>query len=149
MLYMRRVCVQLTIDANAAVGRAYHTYERKPSPMTDVSPFAQQDNVILDRIFESRRLVRSFKQDIPPKEDVMRIIRAGLHALRAAEAVAGQNFRRFFVFQGASPQRAHVAALAKRVRSAWLNSCATNWRLIHPWKTKPMGCKKIAATRKD
>jgi len=82
--------------------------------MTDVSPFTQQDNAILDRILESRRSMRSFTQDIPPKEDIMRIIRAGLLAPYAAQAVAGQDFRRFFVLQKASPQLAHVAALAKR-----------------------------------
>jgi nitroreductase len=82
--------------------------------MTHVSPFTEQDNAILDRILESRRSVRSFAPDIPPKEDIMKIIRAGLLAPYAAQAVAGQDFRRFFVFQGGSPQLAHVAALGKR-----------------------------------
>ena len=82
--------------------------------MTQVSPFTQQDNAILDRILESRRSVRSFAQDIPPKEDIMRIIRAGLLAPYAAQAVAGQDFRRFFVFQEGNPELAHVAALGKR-----------------------------------
>jgi nitroreductase len=82
--------------------------------MTHVSPFTQQDNAILDRILESRRSVRSFVPEIPPKEDIMKIIRAGLLAPYAAQAVAGQDFRRFFVFQEGSPQLAHVAALGKR-----------------------------------
>ena len=71
--------------------------------MTHVSPFTQQDNAILDRILESRRSVRSFAPDIPPKEDIMKIIRAGLLAPYAAQAVAGQDFRRFFVFREGSP----------------------------------------------
>ena len=44
----------------------------------------------------------------------MSIVRAGLLAPYAAQAVAGQDFRRFFVFQEGSTQLAHVAALAKR-----------------------------------
>jgi nitroreductase len=82
--------------------------------MTHVSPFTPQDNAILDQILESRRSVRSFAADIPPKEDVIRIIRAGLLAPYAAQAVAGQDFRRFFVFQEGTPKLAHVAALGKR-----------------------------------
>ncbi|MGP8010979.1 MAG: nitroreductase family protein, partial [Halobacteriota archaeon] len=89
-------------------------HERNLPPMTHVSPFTQRDNAILDRILESRRSVRSFAQEIPPKEDIMKIIRAGLLAPYAAQAVAGQDFRRFFVFQEGSPQLAHVAALGKR-----------------------------------
>jgi len=58
--------------------------------------------------------MRSFAPDIPPKEDIMKIIRAGLLAPYAAQAVAGQDFRRFFVFREGSPQLAHVAALGKR-----------------------------------
>jgi hypothetical protein len=42
------------------------------------------------------------------------IVRAGLLAPYAAQAVAGQDFRRFFVFQEGSTQLVHVAALAKR-----------------------------------
>jgi len=82
--------------------------------MTYVSPFTQQDNVILDRILESRRSVRSFAPDIPPKEDIMRIIRAGLLAPYAAQAVAGRDFRRFFVLPQGSHQLARVATVAKR-----------------------------------
>jgi nitroreductase len=82
--------------------------------MTHVSPFTPHDNAILDRILESRRSVRSFAPDIPPKEDIIRIIRAGLLAPYAAQAVAGQDFRRFFVLQEGTPKLAHVAALGKR-----------------------------------
>jgi nitroreductase len=93
----------------------FNTHERKVSRMTRVSPFTQQDNAILDRILESRRSVRSFAPDIPPKEDIVSIVRAGLLAPYAAQAVAGQDFRRFFVFQEGSTQLVHVAALAKRL----------------------------------
>lgn len=82
--------------------------------MTHVSPFTRQDNAVLDRILESRRSVRSFAPDVPPKEDITRIIRAGLLAPYAAQAVAGQDFRQFFVFEKEQPQLARVAALAKR-----------------------------------
>jgi len=82
--------------------------------MTHVSPFTQEDNAILDRILECRRSVRGFAPDVPPKEDIMNIIRAGLLAPYAAQAVSGQDFRQFFVFQQGSTQLARVAALAKR-----------------------------------
>jgi nitroreductase len=82
--------------------------------MTHVSPFTPQDNAILDRILESRRSVRSFAPDIPPKEDIIRIIRVGLLAPYAAQAVAGQDFRRFFVLQEETPKLALVAALGRR-----------------------------------
>ena len=82
--------------------------------MTQVSPFTLEDNAILDRILESRRSVRLFAPDIPPKEDIMKIIRAGLLAPYAAQAVSGQDFRQFFVFKKGSPKLAQLQALAKR-----------------------------------
>ena len=82
--------------------------------MTHVSPFTEEDNAILDRILESRRSVRLFAPDVPSKEHILKIIRAGLLAPYAAQAVAGQDFRRFFIFQEGSPQLAHVAELGKR-----------------------------------
>ena len=101
------------MDINDEADRI-NTHERKLSRMTHVSPFTQQDNAILDRILESRRSVRSFAPDIPPKEDITRIIRAGLLAPYAAQAVVGQDFRRFFVFREDSPQLVQVAAIGKR-----------------------------------
>ena len=86
--------------------------------MTHVSPFTQEDNAILDRILESRRSVRLFAPDVPSKEHILKIIRAGLLAPYAAQAVAGQDFRRFFIFQEGSPQLAHVAELGKRQAKA-------------------------------
>jgi len=58
--------------------------------------------------------VRSFAPDIPAKEDIIRIIRAGLLAPYAAQAVAGKDFRRFFVLQEETPKLALVAALGRR-----------------------------------
>jgi len=82
--------------------------------MTHVSPFTQEDNVALDRILESRRSVRAFAPDVPPKDDILRIIRAGLLAPYAAQAVSGQDFRQFFVFQQGSPYLVRVAEIAKQ-----------------------------------
>jgi nitroreductase len=58
--------------------------------------------------------VRSFAPDAPSKEHIVKIIRAGLLAPNAAQAVSGQDFRQFFVFQKGSPKLAQLAALAKR-----------------------------------
>jgi len=82
--------------------------------MTHVSPFTQEDNAIFDRILKSRRSVRLFAPDVPSKEHIMKIIRAGLLAPYAAQAVSGQDFRQFFVFQKGSPKLAQLAALGKR-----------------------------------
>jgi nitroreductase len=82
--------------------------------MTRVSPFSEEDNAIFDRILESRRSVRAFAPDVPPKEDILRIVQAGLLAPYAAQAVSGQDFRQFFIFQKGGPQLALVAELGRR-----------------------------------
>jgi hypothetical protein len=58
-------------------------------------------NFILDDIILHRRSCRAFSAQIPPKELVMQIITAGMHAPYAALAVVGRgDFRKFFVIEG-------------------------------------------------
>ena len=63
-----------------------------------------QKNAILDEILGSRRSHRLFREEIPPEEDIRRIIHAGLLAPFAAAAVGGSRdyFRRFFVMKKGS-----------------------------------------------
>lgn len=66
-------------------------------------PF-EQKNVCLDQILAERRSYRMFKPDMPAKDDIERIIHAGLLAPYAAAAVGGSKdyFRRFFVLKKGS-----------------------------------------------
>jgi nitroreductase len=60
----------------------------------------EEKNKILDEIILSRRSIREFKSDIPPKEDIEAIVAAGLQAPFAAIAVVGEKyFRRFFILK--------------------------------------------------
>lgn len=54
----------------------------------------------LDEILAARRSVRSFKEEIPTRETVEQILRSGLQAPYAAQAVGESTvFRRFFIFE--------------------------------------------------
>jgi nitroreductase len=60
----------------------------------------EEKNKILDEIILSRRSIREFKSDSPPKEDIEAIVAAGLQAPFAAIAVVGEKyFRRFFILK--------------------------------------------------
>jgi nitroreductase len=83
--------------------------------MARVSSFTQEENTVLDRILESRRSIRAFAPDIPPKEKIVKVIRAGLLAPYPGLRVAGDvYFRRFVVIEKDSPQIATVAEIATR-----------------------------------
>ncbi|MGV8143791.1 MAG: nitroreductase family protein [Methanothermobacter sp.] len=60
----------------------------------------EECNQILDKIIQSRRSIRVFKDEKPPKEYINDIIEAGMLAPYAAAAVGNRkDFRRFFVFE--------------------------------------------------
>ena len=72
----------------------------------------QSHSVALDEILNARHTVRAFRPEMPKKEDVNRIIRAGLTAPYAAIAVAGkQDFRKFFIVPFDSPVRGKLKAI--------------------------------------
>jgi nitroreductase len=57
-------------------------------------------NDVLDEIIKSRRSIRVFNDEFPSKEDVEKILHAGMLAPYAAQAVGdNEDFRRFFVFE--------------------------------------------------
>mgnify|MGYP001190489407 CR=1 FL=1 len=63
-----------------------------------------EENAIIDRIIGCRRSNREFGPDIPEKEDIRRILHAGIMAPYAAVAVRTSKdyFRRFFVIKSGS-----------------------------------------------
>ena len=81
---------------------------------------------IFDNIIESRRSIRFFKDEVPPKEYIEDIIKAGLFAPYAAQAVGEDNyFRKFIVISKNSPKMKKVAEIAKnrvKVMSEQLNA---------------------------
>jgi len=68
----------------------------------------------LDEIIESRRSIRSFKNDIPSKDAIKAIIRAGLFAPYAGAAVDQRDFRCFVVIQKGSPTMAKAGDMMQR-----------------------------------
>jgi nitroreductase len=73
----------------------------------------QETNERLDKVLQMRRTVRSFTDEVPPRQQVEQIIEAGLLAPYAAAAVEGVKlFRRFFVFERGGESIARVAELA-------------------------------------
>lgn len=71
-------------------------------------------NEIFDGILRSRRSIRHFKDEKPPKEVVEEIIRAGMLAPYAALAVRDvKDFRRFFVFEKDTENIKTLALLMK------------------------------------
>ncbi len=67
--------------------------------------FDNSANQVLDDVIAARRTNRMFLSDIPPKEQISEIIKAGLAAPFAAAAAGGggsKYFRQFFVFTNES-----------------------------------------------
>ena len=86
-------------------------------------PYAKNECVrFLDEIIESRRSIRSFKNDIPPKDTIKAIIRAGLFAPYAGAAVDQGNFRRFVVLRKGS----QAMTSAGEIYSGTLRQCLSS-----------------------
>jgi nitroreductase len=67
----------------------------------------------LDEVLESRRSIRSFKPEIPSREDVREVLRAGILAPYAAMAV-DNDIRRFVVVSRDSPSTPRIAQLVRK-----------------------------------
>jgi nitroreductase len=67
----------------------------------------------LDQVLEFRRSIRSFKSEIPPKEVVKGILRAGILAPYASMA-ADKDFRRFIVLSRENPITPKIVELIKK-----------------------------------
>jgi nitroreductase len=72
-------------------------------------------NIILDDIILRRRSCRAFSSQVPPKELIMQIITAGMHAPYAALAVVGrEDFRKFFVIEGSGEKMEALRGIIER-----------------------------------
>jgi len=68
----------------------------------------------LDEVINARHTVRGFSKEMPKKEDVERIIRAGLTSPYASIAVVGKDdFRKFFIVPSDSPMRNKLKAILR------------------------------------
>ena len=73
----------------------------------------RETNERLDKVIQTRRTIRSFTDEVPPRRQIEQIIEAGLLAPYAAAALEGVKlFRRFFVFERGGESIAKVAELA-------------------------------------
>lgn len=76
--------------------------------------FNEQDIKVLDRIVESRRSVRAFKEEVLSDSMIKAIIHAGIYAPYAGLAVSGEmDFRRFFVIQNGSENLNRINEIIK------------------------------------
>jgi nitroreductase len=74
----------------------------------------EEQNQVLDRLIESRRTVRQFKTDSPPRQMVEKILQAGLLGPYAMLSVTREDFRRFVVIPRESEMTPRVASLIKQ-----------------------------------
>jgi nitroreductase len=80
-----------------------------------VKGFSDDENAVLDRIIASRRTIRAFAREAPPRGDIEKLIKAGLQAPYAALAVGDRDdFRRFFVFTQGTPAMAEAGRLIQQ-----------------------------------
>ncbi len=76
----------------------------------------------LDEIIESRRTVRNFSEEIPTRETVEQILKSGLQAPYAAQAVGESTvFRRFFVFENGTESMKTAEKLMRNKAEEGLN----------------------------
>jgi len=71
-------------------------------------------NKAFDNIIESRRTIRRFRPEIPPRAMVDDILRAGLLAPFAQISITREDFRRFVVIPRESPATEKAALMIKR-----------------------------------
>lgn len=74
-----------------------------------------EGNAYLDRVIEDRRTIRAFTGEVPPREHVEAIIRAGLLAPYSPMSVGSDElFRRFVVLGAGSPEKAAAVDMIRR-----------------------------------
>jgi nitroreductase len=79
-----------------------------------------QRNMFLDQVLAERRSYRMFRDEVPQKDDIRRILHAGLLAPYAAAAVGTPKdyFRRFFVVEnGSATMKAMVPLVMAEVNA--------------------------------
>jgi nitroreductase len=90
---------------------AYYLVRGLIMPILNAS---QECNHMLDEILSSRRSIRSFRDEAPPRELIKDVLRAGLLGPYAGAAVSGDDFRRFAVIVRGSPSMVRAAELIQR-----------------------------------
>lgn len=78
----------------------------------------EQKNMFLDQVLAERRSYRMFKVEVPPRDDIHRILHAGLLAPFAAATIGTPKdyFRRFFVLtSGSKGIKAAIPLVMKEV----------------------------------
>jgi nitroreductase len=92
-----------------------------------IKTFDAKANTVLDEIISTRRTIRAFAKEAPPREAIERLVRAGLQAPYAALAVAGRDdFRRFFVFTQGTPALAEAGRLIQRAAARRIEEAQQN-----------------------
>jgi len=85
------------------------------SPEISLVRYDQEQDAALLKVLEKRRSVRAFSPVAVSKDDVEKIVYAGLLAPYAAAAVEGvKDFRRFVVIAGNSPKLGLISELFKK-----------------------------------
>jgi nitroreductase len=103
-----------------------------------------EKNKILDEIIASRRTIREFTMDVPPKESIEAILEAGLQAPFASIAVIGEKkFRRFFVIKDGELMNKLSGIIQKRIRVMCDN--LSGQTSIHPEAEVYLGALKNIA----
>ncbi len=82
-------------------------------------PTNTECNKIIDQLIESRRSIRKFKSEVPPRENIEQVLQAGLLAPYASPGVSQEDFRRFIVIPRESKATAQVATVFKRQVKYW------------------------------
>jgi nitroreductase len=81
-------------------------------------------SVALDEVLNSRRTVRAFSPEMPDREDVDRIIQAGLKAPYAAIAIGDKrDFRKFFIMASGTPVREKARDIIVDRFPAYVKEC--------------------------
>ena len=79
-----------------------------------MSDMSKECSDAFDNILESRRSIRFFKDEMPPKEDIESIIKAGLFAPYAAQAVdESEYFKKFIIISKNSEKMKEIAEITK------------------------------------
>jgi nitroreductase len=82
-------------------------------------PFTTEEhNLVLDQIIASRHTVRRFKDDMPPRPMIEKVLQAGLLAPYAQISVTREDFRRFVVIPRESEVTDRAASLIQRKAAA-------------------------------
>ncbi len=81
----------------------------------------KEQNEVLDHIIESRRTIRKFKNEAPPRTMIEMVLQAGLLAPYGMIAVTREDFRRFVVLPRESELTGQAALLIKQKAAAIYN----------------------------